>query len=122
MASALAEVHRHEIVHLDIKPANIIVNDATGELRPGGRRGGAPRCVRSRRQSGKVRAGARLGVLGRRQVQAYVGVSETAEWIHLEDLLEDSLRMNTPALEPLRVRVIEYEALPALFLTTSLLS
>jgi GAF domain-containing protein len=51
---------------------------------------------------------------------AYVGVSEAAELIHLEDLLENSLRMNTPALEPLRVRVLkEYAALPALLLQRS---
>ncbi len=52
-----------------------------------------------------------------RTQQAYVGVSEAAEWLHPEELLEDSLRMNTPALEPLGVRIIkEYAALPALLL------
>ncbi|WNG38027.1 AAA family ATPase [Archangium violaceum] len=55
-----------------------------------------------------------------RTQQAYVGVSEAPEWSHLEDLMEDSLRMNTPVLEPLRVRIIkEYQALPALFLQRS---
>ncbi|WNG19648.1 AAA family ATPase [Cystobacter fuscus] len=55
-----------------------------------------------------------------RTQQAYVGVSEAPEWIHLEELLDDSLRMNTPVLEPLRVRIIkEYQALPALFLQRS---
>ncbi|HEX8535920.1 MAG TPA: AAA family ATPase, partial [Cystobacter sp.] len=33
MASALADVHRRELVHLDIKPANILVNDATGVVK-----------------------------------------------------------------------------------------
>lgn len=55
-----------------------------------------------------------------RTQQAYVGVSEAPEWIHLEDLLDDALRMNTPVLEPLRVRIIkEYQALPALLLQRS---
>ncbi|HEX8539908.1 MAG TPA: ATP-binding protein, partial [Cystobacter sp.] len=60
-----------------------------------------------------------LNVVVRTQ-QAYVGVSEAPEWIHPEELLDDSLRMNTPVLEPLRVRIIkEYQALPALFLQRS---
>ena len=55
-----------------------------------------------------------------RTQQAYVGVSEAAEWVQPEELLEDSLRMNTPVLEPLGVRIIkEYEALPALHLQRS---
>jgi predicted ATPase/signal transduction histidine kinase len=55
-----------------------------------------------------------------RTQQAYVGVSEAPEWSHLEDLLDDALRMNTPVLEPLRVRIIkEYQALPALLLQRS---
>ncbi len=33
MASALAEVHRRELVHLDIKPANILVNEAAGVVK-----------------------------------------------------------------------------------------
>ncbi|QRO00736.1 AAA family ATPase [Archangium violaceum] len=55
-----------------------------------------------------------------RTQQAYVGVLEAAELIHPEDLLENALRMNTPALEPLRVRIIkDYAALPALLLQRS---
>lgn len=55
-----------------------------------------------------------------RTQQAYVGVSEAPELIHPEELLESSLGMNTPALEPLRVRVIkEYAALPAFLLQRS---
>ncbi|EPX60472.1 hypothetical protein D187_001959 [Cystobacter fuscus DSM 2262] len=55
-----------------------------------------------------------------RTQQAYVGISEAPEWVHLEDLLDDALRMNTPVLEPLRVRIIkEYQALPALLLQRS---
>ncbi|WNG23902.1 AAA family ATPase [Cystobacter fuscus] len=55
-----------------------------------------------------------------RTQQAYVGVSEAPEWVHLEELLDDALRMNTPVLEPLRVRLIkEYQALPALLLQRS---
>ncbi|MFY0584190.1 sensor histidine kinase [Cystobacter fuscus] len=55
-----------------------------------------------------------------RTQQAYVGVSEAPEWIHLEELLDDALRMNTPVLEPLRVRIIkDYQTLPALLLQRS---
>ncbi|WNG24927.1 hypothetical protein F0U62_13585 [Cystobacter fuscus] len=36
MASALADVHRREIVHLDIKPANTLVNGATGVVKIAG--------------------------------------------------------------------------------------
>ncbi|WP_257447504.1 trifunctional serine/threonine-protein kinase/ATP-binding protein/sensor histidine kinase [Archangium lipolyticum] len=55
-----------------------------------------------------------------RTQHAYVGVLEAAELIHPEDLLENALRMNTPALEPLRVRIIkDYAALPALHLQRS---
>ena len=55
-----------------------------------------------------------------RTQQAYVGVSEAPEWVHLEELVDEALRMNTPLLEPLRARLIkEYQALPALLLQRS---
>jgi signal transduction histidine kinase len=55
-----------------------------------------------------------------RTQQAYVGVSEAAEQVPPEDLLEEALRLNAAALEPLQVRVIkEYAALPALLLQRS---
>jgi predicted ATPase/signal transduction histidine kinase/tRNA A-37 threonylcarbamoyl transferase component Bud32 len=33
VAAALAEVHRRGIIHKDIKPANLVVNEATGEVK-----------------------------------------------------------------------------------------
>jgi serine/threonine protein kinase len=47
MASALGNLHQRGLVHKDIKPPNILVNGATGEVRPTGF-GIASRLVRAR--------------------------------------------------------------------------
>src|SRR5262249_34440071 len=47
MAAAVGKLHQQELVHKDIKPANILVNDATGEVRLTGF-GIASRLVRER--------------------------------------------------------------------------
>ena len=45
IAAALAQVHRRGLVHKDIKPYNILVNSATGEV--GSPASASPRCCRA---------------------------------------------------------------------------